>query len=264
MTTKVMEDNLSHEQLCHNRDGDHGKQSAYKGDFGYECGVFSISQAEDGAVSGNRHGDDQGVDVDHQRVETKNAEDGIQDKWEDEQPEDGGGIYHSRTEHRVPGKPRHRRTYDQQCSRHGDVAYHGDGLTDDFWNVVNTQRHNQDGKIGCNHWRADQHLGLERQPLLFSIHQHHSYGKDREGVYYIENGGIEYCLVAENSIHYGVSYETYISEHQGEPHRPSVFNAMGEKPWEKPCYDRKQEIGEEADAQQRQDETTVRERPSHC
>ena len=64
-------------------------------------------------------------------------------------------------------------------------------------------------------------------------------------------------------VDYGISYETYISEHQGEPHWSTVFNAMGEKPWKKPCHDREQEIGEEADAQQRQDETTVRERPSH-
>ena len=63
MTTTVMEDNLPHEQLCHDRDGDYRKQSAYEGDFGYECGVFSISQAKAGAVSCNRHGDDQGVDV---------------------------------------------------------------------------------------------------------------------------------------------------------------------------------------------------------
>ena len=54
-------------------DGEHREQRRDEGHLGYECGVATVAQAEDGAVGGYGHGDDQRVDVHHKGVEAHEA-----------------------------------------------------------------------------------------------------------------------------------------------------------------------------------------------
>ena len=50
--------------ICYQqRDGEHGEEGGDEGDFGDEGGVLAVAQAEDGAVGGDGHGDDHGVDA---------------------------------------------------------------------------------------------------------------------------------------------------------------------------------------------------------
>ena len=60
--------------MCHQWDGEYGKEGADQRDFCDEGGVAAVSQAQDGAVCGNRHGDNQGVDADDDRYSAIAAE----------------------------------------------------------------------------------------------------------------------------------------------------------------------------------------------
>ena len=144
---------VSHQEHDEQGDGEHREQGGDERHLGNHRGVAVVLQAEDGAVGGHGHGDDQGVDVDDERREAEQQRQVIDGHGEEDEAEEGRQVDGAVAEHGAQREMGHRRTDNEQRCGHGDVAQHRERLADGCGDVVDLERHDDHREIGGNHGR---------------------------------------------------------------------------------------------------------------
>ena len=245
-------------------DAEHGEEGGDEGDLGDEGGVFAVAQAEDGAVGGDGHGDDHGVDAHHEGGEADELHQVVDGDGQDGEAKEGGGIDGGGAEHGPQGELRHRRADDEQGGWHGDVADHGEGLADPLGDSFDAQGYDEHGEIGGDHGRGPEDFLLELGAIDgLARDEDGADGEDGEGVDHIEHSSIEHSFVTEDAGDDGIAHEADVAEHEGESDGAFVGFLLGEQAWKPEGHGGEQHVGDGADAEERQDVAAVGELAGH-
>ena len=246
-------------------DGEHGEERSDKGHLGDERRVLAVTQAEDGAVGGHGHGNDHRVDAHHKGREVQGSTQIMHAQGQQGQTHEGGGVDGTVAQHGSQRQVRHTGADDEQGRRHGDVAYHGEGLADEGGNVVYLYGHDEHGEIGREHGRAVKYLLLETRAFHFALarDEHSADGEDGKRVDYVEYGGIEHRLVAEDGRHDGIAHEPHVAKHQGKANDTFIVRFLHQIAGQHQGDARKHNVGNHADAQKREDIAAVGQLASH-
>ena len=240
-------------------DGEHREEGGDERDLGDDGGVATVLQAEDGAVGGHGHGDDQGVDVDHEVREAQQRRQVIDGDGKEDEPEERCQVDGAVAEHRAQRELRHRRTDDEQGRRHGDVAKHGERLADERGDIIDLEGHDGHCEVGGEHRRRVENFLLEPAALNLTAarDEHCADGKHGKRVDDVEDGGIEHSLVAEDGGDDGIAHEADVAEHQREAHDALVLLLARQVAGQEERHRRKHDVGDDADGEQRQDVAAV-------
>ena len=244
------------EQLRDERDGD---DAAYGGDerhLGDERWIATVLEAEHGAETCHRHGDDHRVDVVHLLAHSAELEEEVETERYHHQADDGGDVDLWRANDLLDRQLRHRRADDHQGGWHGDVAHHRHRSGDDVGGV-DAQRHQEGGEEGGEHRRTNQYLRVELLQTVLALDEHHARRKDEEGVRHIEQGGVEHGMWTEDARNDRVADEAYVGKHQGEANHALVVVVLADKAWHPEAEYQQYDIGEESYAQEGKDERAV-------
>ncbi len=224
----------------------------------HEGGVLAVTQAEDGAVGGDGHGDDHRVDAHDEGVEAQEGEEVVDADGQDGKSQEGGEVDGGIAQEGAQRQLRHRRTDDEQGGWHGDVANHGQRLADPLGDSCDFQCHDEHGEVGGKHWCAPQYLLLELGTIDgLARDEDGADGEDGEGVHHVEHGGIEHCLVSEDACHDGVAHEADVAKHHGEAQHALLVLLLGEESGQPDCHAREEHVGEGTDAEQGEDVAAV-------
>ena len=161
--------------------------------------------------------------------------------------------------HAYPGE---RRAYDKQRARHRDVADHRHRLANDVRHV-DAQGHDDGGDIGGHHHGACQHLQLEVADGALALDEHHANGEDEKRVGHVEQGGVEYGLRAEDARHDGVADEPHVAKQDAEAYHALLKAVVADELGQRESHDGEKRVGDEAHAQQGEDETRVGQLVAH-
>ena len=217
-----------------------------------------MAQAEDGAVGGDGHGDDHRVDAHDEGVEAEEGEEVVDADGQQGEAQEGGQVDSAVAKQGTEGKLRHRRADDEQGGGHGDVADHGEGLADPCGDAVDAQSDDEHGHIGGEHGCAPEDFLLELRTIDgLARDEDGADGEDGEGVDHVEHGGIEHGFVSEDAGDDGVAHEADVAEHHGEAQDALVVFPLGEESGQPDGDARQEDVGEGADAQERQDVAAV-------
>ena len=125
--------------------------------------------------------------------------------------------------------------------------------------MVDAERHDGHRQVGRQHRRAVEHLLLEA--LLVAARtardEHRADGEHGKRVHHIQHGGIEHRLVAEDRRHHGIAHKAHIAENQCEADGALMVGIAREIARQQETRTCQQQIGEDADEQQRKDVLAV-------
>ncbi len=115
---------MSLKQLGDERYGDDAAQGGDERHLRYQRRVASVLEAEHGAETCHRHGDDHGVDLVDEWTDTTQLEEEIKAQGDDRKAQYGGDIDFRGSDNLLDGQLCHAGTDDHQGCRYGDVAHH--------------------------------------------------------------------------------------------------------------------------------------------
>ncbi len=204
-------------------DGGEGENGGEEGALGHYRFIDSVLETEDGAERGDGHGDDERVDADNGGIEDDRGCGNEQDdelehskdqQRHEQQTAEARGPYTGASCHVLGGNLRDAVADDEERSGHSDVADHGDGLGDDVGGMPGCDD-DKDAEVGADHGRCDEATEQRSADVAPSDEACSPY-EDRDGVWNVEDGGIEDGFGTEDRGYDGVADEADVSESEHE------------------------------------------------